>query len=264
MFFRVFTTIGYDSKQGGITIVSWVFVMLFAALVAGFVQGMTGFGSGIIMMIFLPSLLPINQSAGVSTLTMVIAIIMVAWHYRKALKWKKLVVPFIIYMCMAIFSVYLSKFIATGYLKMLLGLLLVALSLYYLFMNIHSVTLKSIPVYVMVVFALISGFFNGMFGIGGPLMALYFLTISDSKENYLASIQTFFLIDTVFITTMRFATGILTLGNIKYILVGMVGAIIGTILANRFVKHLNLKVMTYCIYGFIGISGMYYLITTLI
>ncbi|MFC6177021.1 sulfite exporter TauE/SafE family protein [Companilactobacillus huachuanensis] len=242
---------------------SWVFVMLFAALVAGFVQGVTGFGSGIIMMIFLPSLLPINQSAGVSTLTMVVAIIMVAWHYRKFLRWQKLVVPFIIYICMAIFSVYLSKFIATGYLKILLGLLLVTLALYYLFMNIHSIKLKTIPIYVMVIFALVSGFFNGMFGIGGPLMALYFLTISNSKENYLASIQTFFLMDTIFITTMRFASGVLTLGNFKYILVGMVGAIVGTILANRFVKHLNLKVMTYCIYGFIGISGVYYLLTAL-
>lgn len=262
-FFRVFVTLGYDSKQGGVTIVSWVFMMLFAALVAGFVQGVTGFGSGIIMMIFLPSLLPISQSAGVSTLTMSVAIIMVAWHYRKSLKWKKLVVPFAIYISVAIFSVYLSEFLDPSYLKILLGLLLVILALYHVFMSVHSVKLKTIPVYVMVFFALISGFFNGMFGIGGPLMALYFLTISDSKENYLASIQTFFLIDTVFITSMRFATGILTLGNLKYILVGMVGAILGTILANRLVKHLNLKVMTYFIYGFIGVSGMYYLLTAL-
>lgn len=67
-------------------ILGWIFLMLFAALMAGFVQGVTGFGSGIIMMIFLPYLLPINQSAGVSTLTMIVANIMVVWHYRKYLK----------------------------------------------------------------------------------------------------------------------------------------------------------------------------------
>lgn len=242
---------------------NWIFVMLFAALMAGFVQGVTGFGSGIIMMIFLPYLLPINQSAGVSTLTMVVANIMIVWHYRKYLKWQKLVWPFVIYMTTAIFSVYLSKSMATGHLKLLLGILLVILATYYLIMNIHSIKLKNIPVYIMIIFAIISGFFNGLFGIGGPLMALYFLTISDSKENYLASIQTFFLVDTFCITTIRFASGILTLVNLKYVLVGIIGAIVGTILANHLVKHLNLKVITLLIYGFIGFSGIYYLFTSI-
>jgi len=237
--------------------------MIFAAMMAGFVQGVTGFGSGIVMMIFLPYLLPINQSAGVSTLTMSVAIIMVAWKYRKYLKWQKLVAPFLIYIIVATASLYWSKFLAPGHLKLLLGGLLLILSLYYMTMNLRSITIKSIPVYVMVVFAIISGFFNGMFGIGGPLMALYFLTISDSKENYLASIQTFFLIDTIVITSLRFSSGILDLNSLKYVLVGLIGAIVGTILANHLVSHLNMKIMTLFIYIFIGVSGFYYLITAL-
>lgn len=237
--------------------------MLLAALLAGFVQGVTGFGSGIIMMIFLPILLPINQSAGVSTLTMLVANIMMVWRYRKYLQWKRLVKPFLIYICMALFSLYLSKFLSAGYLKILLGLLLIVLAIYYAIMNLHSIKLKSIPVYVMIVFALISGFFNGMFGIGGPLMALYFLTISESKEIYLSSIQTFFLIDTFIITSTRFASGILTTANLKFVFIGIIGAILGTILANRLVSHLNMKIISLCIYGFIGLSGLYYLITAL-
>jgi len=153
--------------------------------------------------------------------------------------------------------------LAPGHLKLLLGGLLLILSLYYMTMNLRSITIKSIPVYVMVVFAIISGFFNGMFGIGGPLMALYFLTISDSKENYLASIQTFFLIDTIVITSLRFSSGILDLNSLKYVLVGLIGAIVGTILANHLVSHLNMKIMTLFIYIFIGVSGFYYLITAL-
>lgn len=242
---------------------TWVFIMILAAMLAGFVQGVTGFGSGIVMMIFLPSLLPINQSAGVSTLTMFVANAMVVWQYRKFLKWKKLLVPFLIYITMAIFSLYWSNFLAAGHLKLLLGGLLLILAIYYTVMNLHSITIKSIPIYVMIVFALISGFFNGMFGIGGPLMALYFLTISDSKENYLASIQTFFLIDTFIMTGLRFANGILNLDNIKFVFVGIIGAILGTILANRTVRFINMKFMTLSIYIFIGLSGLYYLLTSL-
>ena len=215
------------------------------------------------MMIFLPYLLPINQSAGVSTLTMLIANAMVVWRYRKYLKWQKLAIPFGIYIVTAICSLFLSQSLASNHLKLLLGILLVVLSLYYSLMNIRSITVKNIPIYVMIIFSLISGFFNGMFGIGGPLMALYFLTISVSKENYLASIQTFFLVDTFIMTTLRFSSGILDLSSIKFVLVGIIGAIIGTILANRLVQHLNIKFMTLFIYVFIGVSGLYYLLTAL-
>ncbi|WP_057888275.1 sulfite exporter TauE/SafE family protein [Companilactobacillus mindensis] len=242
---------------------SWILIMILAATMAGFVQGVTGFGSGIVMMIFLPYLLPINQSAGVSTLTMLIANAMVVWRYRKYLKWQKLAIPFGIYIVTAICSLFLSQSLASNHLKLLLGILLVVLSLYYSLMNIRSITVKNIPIYVMIIFSLISGFFNGMFGIGGPLMALYFLTISDSKENYLASIQTFFLVDTFIMTTLRFSSGILDLSSIKFVLVGIIGAIIGTILANRLVQHLNIKFMTLFIYVFIGVSGLYYLLTAL-
>ena len=94
-------------------------------------------------------------------------------------------------------------------------------------------------------------------------MALYFLTKADSKENYLASIQTFFLVDTVLMTSLRFSSGILNLASLKYVLVGIIGAIIGTILANHLVKYLNISVMTLFIYVFIGLSGLYYVVTAL-
>ncbi|MQS75209.1 sulfite exporter TauE/SafE family protein [Companilactobacillus halodurans] len=242
---------------------SWIFIIIFAALMAGFVQGVTGFGSGIVMMIFLPHLLPINQSAGVSTLTMVIANVMLVWKYRKHLDWQKIIAPFLIYACMALSSLYLSSFFASNHLKILLGLLLIVLSIYYAVMNIRSISIKAIPLWIMVIFSLISGFFNGMFGIGGPLMALYFLTNSKSKENYLSNIQTFFLMDTFLMTTVRFSSGILTFSNLKYIAVGIVGAVLDTILANHLVGHLNIKLMKLFIYIFIGLSGLYYLISSI-
>ncbi len=237
----------------------WIIIMLVAAMMAGFVQGVTGFGSGIVMMVFLPHLLPINQSAGVSTLTMVVANVMVVWHYRKYFEWQKIIKPFLIYISTAIISLHLSSNLPACHLKLLLGLLLVTLSLYYVFMNWKSITISKIPLFVMIIFALISGFFNGMFGIGGPLMALYFLTISDTKEKYLSSIQTFFLIDTFIMTSLRFANGILSLNNLKFVAVGIIGSIIGTFIANRLVSHLNISFMKTLIYIFIGLSGIYYI-----
>ncbi len=239
----------------------WIVVMMGAAISAALVQGLTGFGSGIVLMVFLPHLLPMGQSAGVSTLTMAIANVALVWRYRHALQWRQLVIPFIVYASVATWSVHLGQVLPVNLLKAMLGGLLVALATYFVLSRKADVT--RFPVYVTVMFMIISGFFNGLFGIGGPLMALYFLTLTSTKEAYLASIQTFFLMDTIYVTTVRFATHVLSVADIKFVAVGMVGAIIGTIVANRIVDQLNIERVKQCVYVFIGIAGAYYLLTGL-
>lgn len=240
---------------------SWILIMVFAAVAAALVQGLTGFGSGIVLMVFLPHILPISQSACVSTLTMFIGNALLVWRYRKALDFKRLIVPFIVYATVATWSVHLGTVLPVNTLKALLGGLLIVLALYFTFgRNAGSVRL---PVVVTVIFMVVSGFFNGLFGIGGPLMALYFLTLASSKEEYLASIQTFFFMDTIYVTTLRFATNVLSMADVKFVAVGMVGAVIGTMVASRVVDHLNITRVKQCVYVFIALAGIFYLLTGL-
>ncbi len=91
-------------------------------------------------------------------------------------------------------------------------------------------------------------------------MAMYFLSLAATKEEYLASIQTFFLIDQVYVTSVRFYDGILTVADIKFILIGIVGGIIGTMIANRVTRNMNINMIQKAVFIFIGISGLYYLI----
>ncbi|WP_155287097.1 sulfite exporter TauE/SafE family protein [Lacticaseibacillus zhaodongensis] len=233
-------------------------VMLLPGLMAGLVQGLTGFGSGIILMIFLPGLLPISQGAGVSTLTMAAANLMMVWRYRKSIKWGRLIIPFIIYSTVATLSVHLGLVLDTHILRMLLGGLLIALSLY--FTLYKSASAKRYPLFIAGIFMIISGFFNGLFGIGGPLMALYFLTLARTKEEYLASIQTFFMLDTIYVSTLRFATHVLSFGDLKFVLFGMIGSLVGTAIANRLITRMDTDRVKELVYIFIGISGLYYLI----
>ena len=217
-------------------------LVLLPAVLASLVQGITGFGSAIVLMIFLPSILPIPQSAGVASLIMSVANLMMAWHYRKALKFKRIIGPFIVYGLVAFLSLKLGSALDVKVLKVLLGGLLLCLSIYFLFFKSLG-NGRKYPIYVALIFMIISGFFNGLFGIGGPLMAMYFLSLAKTKEEYLASIQTFFLIDQVYITTVRFASGILTTSDIKFILIGIVGGVIGTMIANRITKHMNINMI---------------------
>lgn len=235
---------------------TWLLIVL-PALLAGLVQGLTGFGAVIIMMIFFPLILPIAQAAGIGGLIMFTSVLGLTIQYRHHVHLKQLILPFIIYASVATWSVHLGHVLDTHLLRMLLGGLLAALSLYFMFAK--SAGDRRYPWYVAIGFMVISGFFNGLFGIGGPLMALYFLSLSHSMPEYIGNIQGFFLIDTFYITTIRVTNGILGVQDIPYILVGMVAASIGTIIASHLLTRINPDRLKQWIYRFIGLSGLYYL-----
>lgn len=235
---------------------TWALIA-FPALLAGLVQGLTGFGAVIIMMIFFPTILPIAQAAGIGGVIMLTSVLGLTLRYRHYIQIKQLILPFIIYAAVATWSVHLGHILDTHLLRMMLGGLLVVLCLYFtLFKNAGD---RHYPWYVAGGFMVISGFFNGLFGIGGPLMALYYLSRSHSMPEYIGNIQGFFLIDTFYIASVRVANGILTVHDIPYILLGMVTASLGTIIAARLLTRLDGETVKKWIYGFIGLSGLYYL-----
>jgi uncharacterized membrane protein YfcA len=235
---------------------TWLLVVL-PALLAGLVQGLTGFGAAIIMMIFLPQLLPINQSAGVAGLIMFASVVTMTLRYRHHIHVKRIIIPFIVYASVAAWSVHLGQTLDVQLLRKLLGGLLVGLAVYFTFS--HRETTKRYPWWVAGAFMVVSGFFNGLFGIGGPLMALYFLSLAKSTEDYIGNLQAFFLVDVFYITTVRIINGIVTVHLAPYILIGMVGAFTGTAIAARILPKLPMATVKQLIYIFIGLSGVYYL-----
>jgi len=233
------------------------FIVLFAGFCGGLVQGLTGFGAVIMMMIFLPNILPIDQSAGVAGLMMLGSVITLVYRNRHEIRLTRIIIPFLVYASVATWSVHLGHVLDVHLLRMLLGGLLVALSIYFTFSKRQGDS--QYPWFIAGLFMIISGFFNGLFGIGGPLMALYFLSKAHSMSQYLADLQTFFLIDTFYITSLRVASGIVTIHLVPLILIGMVGAITGTMIAAHLLNRLNVTTMKRLIYVFIGLSGLYYL-----
>jgi len=240
---------------------SWLFVLI-PGMLAGLVQGLTGFGPAIVLMVFLPSILPMAKAAGVAGMIPVISVVMMAIHYRHYIKIKRIIWPFILYAVVASLSIHLGGLLNVHISRAMLGGLLIILSLYFLFSKTGGQ--KEFPLYVAVIFVLISGFFSGLFGIGGPLMALYFLSLSSTKEEYMATVQMFFVLDMTYTSTFRVINGIITANEIPIVLIGVVGAALGTFIASRILTHMNLALVSKCIYTFIGFSGIYYLTTSLL
>ena len=221
--------------------------------IAGLVQGITGFGSGIVMMMVLPMYYAVIQAAGISNAISVFLNGMMAIRYRKHINIKKAIQPSILFLCASTISTYFATYVNQDLIKKEFGLFLIILAFYFIFFNKSKRSLNLIGSICCVV---ISGICNGLFGIGGPLMVVYFLNQIHDTEEYLGTIQTFFFIDNLIITIFRFMNGILTFNLIPIVLFGMVGVGLGLILANKVIDKVDDQVIRKITYIMLGVSGV--------
>ncbi|MDQ0222600.1 sulfite exporter TauE/SafE family protein [Streptococcus moroccensis] len=228
-----------------------------STIIAGFTQASLGFGSGIVIMIFLPTLFPIAESAAISSsITMVLSALMVR-RYSRFINLKKVVFPAIIYSIASVLSIYYSGYIHATYAKIGFGIFLLSLSVYqFIFANKNN---KDLGYFKSLIFIILSGIFSGLFGIGGPLMAIYFLKVCQSKEEYLGITQLFFISNSIFSLLTRISTGILEVGHMPIILIGIVGILCGFWLSNRFIRIKEITRFKIYIYQAVGIVGIFYI-----
>lgn len=230
--------------------------ILIAAVFAGIVQGVTGFGAGIVLMMVLPLQFAVVQSAGISSSICLVLCVAMAFHYRKSINLKKIVAPAVLYISCSSASIALSAKVDQNLMKIILGIFLTALAVYFLFFSKKQFEPKGIVAALCIV---ISGICDGMFGVGGPLMVLYYLSKTDSKDEYLGTIQAFFMITVLYATGFRIANGIITPNLFLPIIAGMAGIIFGSKIANRIVDKLDavmIQKLTYVLIGVCGLSNL--------
>lgn len=231
-----------------------VLLVGFMTLCAGILQGVSGFGSGILIMMVLPSIFPLNEAAGVSGAICTVLCLLMSWRYRKAVALRKVVAPVVLYMLVSGGSIYFSTMVNQGLMKKVFGVFLILLSAYYLFFNKSEGRKLSLPVKVL--FIAVSGACDGLFGIGGPLMVIYYLSQTDSKEEYLGTIQTLFCINLICNSAFRVYNGILRIEHVPFIIIGSLCILGGFVVAGKIVDRLDgekLKKITYVV---IGVSGI--------
>lgn len=235
------------------------FSVIFATLLAGLVQGVTGFGGGIITMLIFPHYFSISLGAGITGSLGIALCTSMAIRYRKYLNVKMAVLPAILYNVVSSLVISYSVMADQRMIKKCFGVFLVLLSIYYLFIS-KNVQNRKLGIGVSFVCIAISAACDALFGIGGPLMVLYFMSMTDSTYAYLGTMQLFFCVNSTYNTIFRFYKGILLPEHFAYIACGMVGILCGGFLAGKIVDKLNITTMRKLIYVMIGISGILNLI----
>lgn len=235
-------------------ILGYIFLILIG-MGAGFVQRVSGFGLGIFAMMFLPHMMPSHtDAASISSIFACMTATYNAVRYRKDVE-IKIVVPMI---CAALISipiaVHFAAVIPGEIFKILLGIVLVVLGIYFVFFNKH-LTIK--PTFLNGILAgTLGGTLGGLFSTGGPPAVLYISSATTKNIVYFATIQFYFCFTNIYATAMRVVNKIVTLEIFIYALIGIVGCMIGDCIGKIVFDKLDSKKMKLVIYIGMLISGV--------
>ena len=232
---------------------TWV-VLILSAIAGGIVQTVTGFGAAVVMMLFLPAFMGmLGAPAIVQTICAGLSIPL-AIRFRKQAKLKTCLFPAAIYIFFSAVFIYLIDSFDLNVLKLVFGLFLILLAAYSLLLA-KNIKVKA-SVGTAILFSAISGVFSGLLGIGGPLMAVYFLAATDSKEEYVGTSQMFFAICNIFNLILRCVRGIFTAEMIPMTLVGILAINAGKFGGLKILDRINADLMRKLVYAFVGIAGL--------
>ena len=234
---------------------NWPYLAL-ALVCAGFVQGMTGFGFGLVSMSLMPVVIGVKQAAAISTVFSFLATITTfARHYREY-NWR-LGLTFLISMCFGVpIGVYFLDRANEGFLLRTLGAIMLLFAGREFLLRRE---IKFIPAMFTVPFGLFSGTLSGAFNLGGIPTAAYAYAHPWSRGQIMAFLQVMITLScalrVIFYSKFGYFQQIALLHAIL-LLVPLYGAIwLGHATLNRVSPNRMRK----AVFAFIGAAGVYYL-----
>lgn len=229
---------------------------------ASMVQSITGFGFGIVAMIFLPSLLLYTEANVLSSiLSTVTSVFLMVIMFRKT-DWKNLIFPLIGSLAANYVAVTFVKNAKNELLVLLLGIALLLLSAYFFFFS-HKIKIRP-TWYAGLIAGLLSGILSGLFAIGGPPVVIYYLQSEEDTDSYLATISAYFIFSGAISISLKAASGFITPTVWLGVAVGALGMLIGSFLGEKTRKKANPQIIKKAVYGVMAVSGIVNIITSLL
>lgn len=236
--------------MNGVTMI----LLILIGIGAGFVQRVSGFGLGIFAMVFLPHFMPAQSAAAISCLFSCVTSSYNAIRYRRNIVYRT-ALPMVAAALITIpLAVFFAKRISGNGFQLLLGVVLILLSLYFLVFN-HRVKIAPTARNGFLAGA-VGGTLNGLFSTGGPPVVLYLSCATTNKEVYFATIQFYFCFTNLYATTMRLVNGMVNGEILLYAAIGVIGCMAGDCLGRMVFDKLDGNKLKRIIYIGMIISGI--------
>ena len=225
------------------------------AFIGAIIQATMGFGGAVLLINVMPFFFPVTKSVAlVQGSVIIINILFTIIYYKKIrcyILWPALIPGIGLGIVFSIISISLNAEMMT----ILLGLLFIILSVYYLtVVNRINIVPSKVNGFIMGAF---SGFTNAFFGLAGPPVALYLVPSINDKIEYFASSQVFFLLSSIACISVRLLSGIYETSDIPIILYLMIMFILGSFIGIKLLKKIESILLKKIIYLFIGLNVIY-------
>lgn len=229
------------------------FLIALIFLLAGFVQGMTGFGSALVAIPLLGFILDIKSAVPLCILNSLVITTYLSLKMRRDLEIKK-VIP----LCAAavpgiILGSTLLKHLDSSIIRLWLGIMLIAYSLYSLLSSPKPKKLHTVWSYLA---GFSSGAIGAAFSAGGPPTIIYTALNDWKKDTIKATLSGFFLFNSYVIATVHAISGLTTMEIFTYFMISapfvLLGTVLGTICYGKIPHNLYLKI----IFAFLILMGI--------
>jgi uncharacterized membrane protein YfcA len=233
-----------------------------SAFIASYTQNLTGFGFGIIAMIFFPSLLVYTEANILSTILGALTSVLVVIMLYRRINWKNLIFPLMGSLIFNYISVTFMKNVKNDTLVLLLGIALFALSVYFFF---FTSKIKIRPTwYAGLIAGSLSGVMAGLFSIGGPPVVIYYMQSEKDTDNYLATVSAYFVFSGVIGVSIKAASGFMTPNVWAALVFGMLGMVIGAFFGRLTRSKIKPSTIKKSVYAVMALSGLINIITVLV
>lgn len=232
-----------------------IITFLAVCIAGGAVTAISGFGFVVLVMMFFPYILPSYMfGVAICGILSVLSSGYLSVKLRKYIHWKIIIIPASAYFMVNFSVITFASVQSDSFLKKLLAVVLILLSIYFMFLG-SKIKFKPTPVNG-IIFGALSGILGGLFSVSGPPIVLYMLAASDDNNSYMANIQVYFTITSLYSTIIRFIYGMINTSMLLYSGIGFIAVLVGLYLGKILFSKLSPSMLQRVIYAVMLLSGI--------
>ncbi|MGI6657592.1 MAG: sulfite exporter TauE/SafE family protein [Desulfobulbus sp.] len=222
-------------------------------LFAGAVQGLTGFGAGLMAIPLLTLMIDIKLAVGLCILHGLIITCSMAVDLRRYFEWSKIMPLFIGAIPGVLLGAYWFKHVDPNWLEVFLGVLLISYSLF-------NLLFRPKPLYLSSAWGYVAGFCSGaitsVISAGGPPSIIYTTLTGWKKEEMKATLTGFFLYNGIFTVVVYSFGGNFAKGTWTIFAITAPFVFLGTLLGSRLSRRINQQTYLRLVYILLIIAGL--------
>jgi hypothetical protein len=238
------------------------FLVFIVMILGGIVQGMCGFGAGLVAMSILSFFLDYKIALPVMFITSTVISSQLLIKTHEHINWKAFLMPVIFSVLGRIFSMLAVTNLDSTVLKLILGVIIIATAIYQLLYS-NKIKIKANHKNGAIAGGL-SGIMGGLASTGGPPLVVYYMNCELKKEEYLSTLQLTFLVGSLFSIGITAASGGYSGGVLYYAIPAAAGIITGAMIGRNIFNKISNEQLKKIINMVLIALGVSLLIKTLI